>query len=50
MKELLETFLQYLRNRNVSPHTLTAYENDVATFLQFAAGLRQKPFEALSAV
>ena len=32
----------------MSPHTLTAYENDVATFLQFAAGLRQKPLDALS--
>ena len=38
MKDLLKDFLQYLRNRNVSPHTLTAYENDVATFLQFTAG------------
>ena len=48
MKDLLKAFLRYLRNRNVSPHTLTAYENDVATFLQFAAGLRQKPLDALS--
>jgi len=48
MKEILRDFLRYLRNRNVSPHTLTAYENDVATFLQFAAGLRQKSLDALS--
>jgi integrase/recombinase XerC len=48
MKELLRRFLQYLRNRNVSPHTLTAYENDVATFLQFTAQIRQRPLEALS--
>jgi integrase/recombinase XerC len=49
VKEVLRDFLQYLRNRNVSPHTLTAYENDVATFLQFAAGLRQKPLAAMRA-
>ena len=48
MKELLRSFLQYLRNRNVSRHTVTAYENDVATFLEFIAKLRQKPFDALS--
>ena len=48
MKDLLRQFLQHLRNRNVSPHTLTAYENDVATFLQFAARIRQKPLDALS--
>ena len=48
MKELLRDFLQYLRNRNVSRHTLTAYENDVATFLEFSAKLRDKPFDALS--
>ncbi len=48
MKALLRSFLQYLRNRNVSRHTLTAYENDVTTFLQFTAEIRQKSFEALS--
>ena len=32
----------------MSRHTLTAYENDVATFLQFAARLRQQPLDALS--
>src|SRR5688572_10588689 len=48
MKELLRGFLKYLRNRNVSPHTLTAYENDVETLLQFVARLRQKSFDALS--
>ena len=48
MKQLLRDFLQYLRNRNVSRHTLTAYENDVTTFLRFAAGIRQKPFDGLS--
>ena len=48
MKDVLRQFLQHLRNRNVSRHTLTAYENDVATFLQFAARLRQQPLDALS--
>lgn len=48
MKEILKNFLQHLRRRDVSPHTLTAYENDVATFLQFTAQLRQKPLEALT--
>jgi len=48
MKEILKNFLQHLRRRDVSPHTLTAYENDVATFLQFTARLRQKPLDALS--
>jgi integrase/recombinase XerC len=48
VKELLREFLQYLRNRNVSRHTLTAYENDVRTFLEFSAKLRDKPFDALS--
>jgi integrase/recombinase XerC len=49
MTSLLRAFLQYLRNRNVSPHTLAAYENDVGTFLQFTAALRQRPVDALSA-
>ena len=48
MKEILKNFLQHLRRRDVSPHTLTAYENDVATFLQFTAQLRQKPLDGLS--
>jgi integrase/recombinase XerC len=47
MKQLLRDFLQYLRNRNVSPHTLTAYENDVATFLHFTGQLRQKTHDTL---
>jgi len=48
VKEILKQFLQHLRTRNVSPHTLTAYENDVATFLRHAAQIRSKPFDALS--
>jgi integrase/recombinase XerC len=48
MKDVLKTFLQHLRNRNVSPHTLTAYENDVATFLQHTAQIRQKTADGLT--
>ena len=47
MKQVLRDFVQYLRNRNVSPHTLTAYANDVATLLDLTAQLRQKPVDAL---
>lgn len=47
MKALLRGFLQSLRNRNVSPHTLAAYESDISQFLKFAAQLRDKPFDSL---
>ena len=47
MKEILKQFLQHLRTRNVSPHTLTAYENDVATFLRHVAHMRAKAFDDL---
>jgi integrase/recombinase XerC len=48
MKETLKAFLQHLRRRDVSPHTITAYENDVATFLKHTSQIRQKPVDALS--
>ena len=48
MKGILKDFLQHLRRRDVSRHTVTAYENDVATFLTHTAQLRQKPLEALA--
>ena len=48
MKDILEDFLQHLRRRDVSPHTLTAYENDVATFLKHTSQIRQKPVDALT--
>jgi integrase/recombinase XerC len=48
MKTILRDFLQYLRRRDVSPHTVTAYENDVATFLKHTSQVRQKPVDALS--
>ena len=40
MMDHLRAFLQHLRlNRNLSTHTVRAYANDVAEFLQHAAGL-----------
>jgi integrase/recombinase XerC len=48
MKTILKAFLQHLRRRDVSPHTITAYENDVATFLKHTSHIRQKPVDALS--
>jgi integrase/recombinase XerC len=32
----------------LAPHTVTAYENDVTTFLQFTAEIRQKRLDAVS--
>ncbi len=37
MKETIYRFLQNLRNRNVSAHTLAAYEGDVTQLLRFIA-------------
>lgn len=48
MKDTLKDFLQHLRRRDVSRHTMTAYENDVATFLKHTSQIRQKPVDALS--
>ena len=48
MKDILKDFLQHLRRRDVSRHTVTAYENDVATFLKHTSEIRQKPLDALS--
>jgi integrase/recombinase XerC len=48
MKAILKDFLQHLRRRDVSRHTVTAYENDVATFLKHTAQIRQKPVDELS--
>ena len=49
MNEHLKDFLQHLRRRDLSPHTLAAYEHDVATFLQHTAHIRQKSVELLDA-
>ena len=48
MKDTLKDFLQHLRRRDVSRHTLTAYENDVATFLEHTSQIRQKPLDELA--
>ena len=47
MKDVLKAFLRYLQNRNVSPHTLAAYESDVTQFLTFTAQMRDKAFDDL---
>jgi integrase/recombinase XerC len=47
MKDILKDFLQHLRRRDLSRHTVTAYENDVATFLKHTSQIRQKPFDTL---
>lgn len=48
MKNVLKDFLQHLRRRDVSPHTVTAYENDIATFLKHTSGMRQRPVADLT--
>src|SRR5688572_1974368 len=50
MKSTLKDFLQHLRRRDVSRHTVTAYENDVATFLKHTSEIRQKPVDELTPV
>jgi integrase/recombinase XerC len=47
MKDILKDFLQHLRRRDLSRHTVTAYENDVATFLKHTSQIRQKAIDAL---
>ena len=43
MKEFLKPFLDHLRyNRNLSPHTVRAYESDITQFLAFVAADRQQ--------
>jgi integrase/recombinase XerC len=44
----LRDFLEYLRlNRNVSTHTIEAYESDLSQFLAFTADYRDKPVRRL---
>ena len=48
MRDLLKTFLTYLRlNRNLSPHTLRAYDSDLSQYLEFLAGHLSKPASAI---
>ena len=48
MKDQLRAFLSYLRlNRNVSPHTVSAYDSDVSLLLVFAAKHLGKRRDAL---
>ncbi len=43
MKEQLRSFLDYLRlNRNVSPHTIAAYDSDLSQFLAYTAAHHRK--------
>jgi integrase/recombinase XerC len=48
MKTVLKDFLQHLRRRDVSRHTVTAYENDVASFLKHTSQIRQKLLDELT--
>src|SRR5688500_16478578 len=48
MRSILKDFLQHLRRRDVSRHTVTAYENDVESFLKHTSQIRQKPLDELT--
>jgi integrase/recombinase XerC len=48
LKDHVGQFLAFLRyNRNVSPHTLRAYDTDVSQFLRFVAGREKMPAGAV---
>jgi integrase/recombinase XerC len=49
LRDLSREFLTFLRyNRNLSPHTLRAYETDVSLFLAHLAGVRTCPVSELT--
>ncbi len=48
IKEHLKQFLDHLRlNRNLSPHTLRAYDSDLSQYLEFLTGHLSKPASAI---
>ena len=48
MRDLLKEFLEYLRlNRNVSPHTLRAYDSDLTQYIEFLSEHLRKPASAI---
>ncbi|MEX2273670.1 MAG: site-specific tyrosine recombinase/integron integrase [Vicinamibacterales bacterium] len=48
MRDLLKAFLSYLRlNRNLSPHTLRAYDSDLSQYLEFLTRHLSKPASAI---
>ena len=48
LRELSRQFLTFLKlNRNVSPHTLRAYDTDVSQFLTHLAGRLERPASEL---
>jgi integrase/recombinase XerC len=50
MREYLKNFLAHLGlNRNVSPHTVRAYENDITQFLAFLASEKDRKMSELTA-
>jgi integrase/recombinase XerC len=49
MKDLLKSFLDFLRlNRNLSPHTVRAYDGDISQFLDFLCVHTGKPRRELA--
>ena len=49
LRDLSRDFLTFLKyNRNVSPHTLRAYDTDIAQFLSHLAATRRRPVSELT--